>query len=273
MKMSDVKTEWDLSALEKMVYPGRFMIVGKSENGLPVVIYGLTGRSTSSKARRLVSPAGDLRVSTEPTDMKELEKGDPALLLYDAILSDGKTTVVSNGAQTNLIQATMDTYAKAGVSLPLNLVLPVTFSGQYRTNLMKTRDGRTIDLTIHEPDDPIYTPRISAVTRDDYVMFSIARRDANGHPVMAYYELRLDRGVGKLVATYDGPNPEKPTPVPSFKGEPRDIGMGWFNNPTDTAGYVYRALNPDFAVSVACFSPTDAEGFKIRIKNLHEKGE
>lgn len=262
----------DFSELEQMVYPGRFIIVGQSENKFPVVIYGLTGRSTSSKARRLVCPIeGDLRIATEPTDPAELAKGDPALLLYDALVSDGTTTIVSNGAQTGLIQATIDAYRRTGVNLPANLILPAAFSGHYRSNVMYTRDGRKIDLTVHEPDAPIFTPRISAVMIGDYAMLSIARRDAHERPLMAYYEFRLNSGLGKLIATYDGPNPEKPIPVPSFKGEPREIGLGWFNNPTETAQTVYEAMG-DFAVSVACFSSV-VVGSNIGIKNLHEKGE
>jgi IMP cyclohydrolase len=115
-----------LDAIAEMEYPGRMIVVGATANKIPVVIYGLSGRSDSSKARVLKNDG--LRVFTEPTDQEKLEKGDPALLIYNAVLSDGETTVVSNGAQTNLIQNTIDAYAKTGQKFDADLVLPVSFA-------------------------------------------------------------------------------------------------------------------------------------------------
>jgi len=269
IKMADK----NLSALEEMVYPGRVIIVGKSTNRVPIVVYGLSGRSESSQARSIKYDHEGIRVFTEPTDPKVLAKGDPALLIYNAVVSDGDVTVVSNGAQTNLIQATIDINKKWTTNMPLNLVLPVAFSGRYTSNFMTARDGRKIDLTIHEPDDPIYTPRISAIMTETYAMMSVATMDKDGRPLMTYHEFPLDSGSGKMIATYNGPNPEKPAIVPSFSGEPRDVEFGWFENmrqgAADLANRVYEAMG-DFAVSAAVVLPTENI---IQIKNLHENGE
>lgn len=266
-----------LENLAKMEYPGRVIMVGQNSYGENIVVYGLSGRSTSSKARRLLSSErkfsssrmeeGMMKVFTEPTDPEALAKGDPALLIYNAIISYGSITIVSNGAQTDSIDccvyANKKTYRVVNTNdIPVNDILLNTFS---EPDIIKTKDGREIDLAIHEPDDPIYTPRISGIIKDDYVMLSIATRDANEMPLMTYHEFNLMPGVGKMIATYDGPNPEKPAIVPSFQGYPRDVCFG-NNKAHDLVKEVYDAMG-EFAVGVACVMP---EQNIIKIKNLHE---
>lgn len=277
--------EVGLDCLVDMEYPGRVIIVGRTEIGANVVAYGLSGRSAPSKARRLnsdmVFPTEDETfeekgvsfVSIEVTDLKQLEEGDPALLVYDAIVLDKDTIVVSNGAQTNLIRATASAYRKLhGQDMPVHQILPVSFAEPF---YVRTKDGRLIDLTCYEPDS-ISTPRISGVVRGDYAMLCVVKKGKDGSAQRNYYELELKKGQGKMIATYDGPNPPKPEPVPAFDGEPRDItfegrtviGAVEYN----IADAVYDALG-EFRVSAACM--LFKEGWdkpEIGFKNLHGDG-
>src|SRR3989344_6319391 len=98
----------DFSSLEKMLYPGRGIIVGLTPSENPFIGYFLTGRSKSSQARKLVYsesvyPEKTGIVRTEATDKEQLEKGNPSLLLYPALVSVRDIIIASNGIQTELI--------------------------------------------------------------------------------------------------------------------------------------------------------------------------
>ena len=43
-----------LEVLSSMDYPGRFIVLGLTKEGIHTAIYGITGRSSPSQARRLV---------------------------------------------------------------------------------------------------------------------------------------------------------------------------------------------------------------------------
>ena len=88
-----------LAALRAMEYPGRVIVIGRSLGGEWLVGYAVTGRSPSSRARRLVVRS-DSNLYTEPIDPKLLASGNPALLVYPAIVRCKCGVVVSNGAQT-----------------------------------------------------------------------------------------------------------------------------------------------------------------------------
>ncbi|MBW3018076.1 IMP cyclohydrolase, partial [Candidatus Woesearchaeota archaeon] len=93
-----------LENLAKMEYPGRFIILGQDVSGEQgVVVYGVTGRSVSSQARKFVFNEEHEVLRTDVTDKEQLEKGSPALLIYPAIARKGSFVVVSNGAQTSLL--------------------------------------------------------------------------------------------------------------------------------------------------------------------------
>ncbi|MFT4303517.1 MAG: IMP cyclohydrolase [Candidatus Woesearchaeota archaeon] len=291
----------DLSALEKMVYPGRFIIIGQLKNETDVVIYGLSGRSESSQARVLRSKENDnenpdnplLIVSTKPTDPKALEKGDPALLVYDALITDGNLTAVSNGTQTNMIFTIGSLYEKLFVakmqlseflngrpidfnnnllmndeiSLP-ELILNAYFSS--KNMHQRLRDGRQINLASYEPDKPIYTPRISGII--DHVEqkagLVIIKKDIDideTEPTIEKHFFELEPGKGYMIATYNGVNPNPPGIVPSFEGVGRPINFGNLTKPKDIANLFYNAIGK-YAVSVACVLPNTKEAV---IKNLH----
>ena len=98
-----------LEALTSMDYPGRFIALGLNPEGMPAVVYGITGRSESSKARKLVlekSLSALTKIKVEPIDAELVNKGNPDLLLYDAVivsLTYRCEMIVGNGKQTKRI--------------------------------------------------------------------------------------------------------------------------------------------------------------------------
>ncbi|MFT4343498.1 MAG: IMP cyclohydrolase [Candidatus Woesearchaeota archaeon] len=287
----------DLSALERMEYPGRVIIIGQLENGKDVVAYGLSGRSPSSQARVLnaTTDNGLLRISTNPTDPAVLETGNKALLLYDVLISDGERTSVSNGAQTNLIWDIANAYRKIDeykdTETPPTDVLnsyvssgrgimvlkPSTTKSTDESNndpLKKIREhATTIDLTIYEPDKPIFTPRING--QIDHIIsqagFMIIRRDSDpteDQPIIETHGFEVEQGRGYMIATYDGPNPAHPGVVPSFRGVGRPITFGDLGRTKDIADAVYEAMG-EFAVSAACVT-SGGNTPRYHIRNLHD---
>jgi len=260
-----------LEELAKMEYPGRVIIVGAAgcDN---YIIYGLTGRSESSQARRLKKDEKGT-VYVEVTDQKQLEKGDPALLVYNAMAKEGDTIIASNGSQTDLIKNHLIVYRKIhGAEMPLQDILPTVFCEPYE---MRTKDGRMINLTSYEPDEPNFTPRINAVVRGDQAVLSIIKRDSDGSPAQQFYKFSLRGDNAKMIATYDGPNKD---PLPSFAGEPRSVDLmpilAWDEKSIEEA--VYEALG-EFRVSAACYTKYglihgDAEpDIDIEIVNRHKE--
>lgn len=249
----------DLSALYGMEYPGRVIIIGQSDQGVDLVAYGLSGRSDSSKARRLVENAGD--ISIDVTDKTQLEKGDPALLVYNAVVQTGSTTIVSNGAQTDEILKIANAYELAhNGKIPIELLLPLTFS---RTHNMQTKDGREIDTSLYEPDDPNFTPRVSGVVQGDAAMLSVLKRDANGERLANFYQFPLVKGEGKLIATYDGINQN---PLPAYNGEPRAVGL--HGTIEEIATQMYDSMG-EFKVSTAVVG-VERNNHRCSICNLHK---
>lgn len=251
-----------LESISEMEYPGRLIILGRDKENEPVIVYGLSGRSDSSQARRLRQDEETDAVYIEVTDEKVLEQGDPALLVYDAITHEEEPnlTIVSNGAQTRLLRDIAVSYGVNNSHISPEQLLSRAFR---REHFMRTKDGRIIDLTKYEPDEPNYTPRVSGVFGEEGAVLSIAKKRGKGVQ-RNFYEVPLRRKEGTMIATYDGPNEE---PLPSFEGEPRMVEFNMHNR--EIAEAVYEAVG-EFAVSVACFIP---EYGMVEIKNRHEEGE
>jgi len=230
-----------LEALSAMEYPGRFIILGKLETGQELVVYGVTGRSESSRARRFEQDKGIIR--TAPTNPEVLKKGNPKLLIYNAIRKLDKNIVVSNGAQTDLIYDAIH-------SLDFDKSPAEIFASAFRNPCLV--DG--IDLTAFEPDEPNYTPRISGLLTPRGAGLAIAKHQ-NGRVLRTFFDFPLVPGRGKLIATYTGVNQN---PLPSFAGEPLDIGIP-FTGLQSLAQVFYDAIFPraadkDFRVGVAVVS-------------------
>ncbi|HLC56312.1 MAG TPA: IMP cyclohydrolase [Candidatus Nanoarchaeia archaeon] len=220
-----------LEALAQMEYPGRFIILGRTEDGANnVAVYGLTGRSPSSQARRLVLDTGDSEetyVKVEPTDEETLKKGNPDLLIYPAMVLHKFGIAVSNGKQTE------------GVAWGLRP------GDQIHALNQGHKDWS------YEPDKPNFTPRISAVLHSREVessAFGIIKKLGEGTvPFRSYFEVPLISGRGHLIATYTGENRD---PLPSFKGEPIVSRLsGTYIE--ETVKSVYGSLSEKFRVSVA----------------------
>jgi IMP cyclohydrolase len=178
-------------------YPGRGIIVGKSEDGkYAVSAYFIMGRSENSR-NRVFTKKGDA-LYTEPYDFEKVE--DPSLIIYAAVKSVNNCLIVTNGDQTDTIYE----YISRGADMRAAL---------------RTR--------AFEPDAPNFTPRISAVLSFhgegfDYEMSILKSADEVGSVCNRYfYEYAPVRGLGHFIHTYvtDG------NPIPTFQGEPERVAI------------------------------------------------
>ena len=178
-----------VSVLVGNPYPGRGVLMGRSEDGKKAVIaYFIMGRSENSRNRIFVEEGDGIR--TEAFDPAKLT--DPSLVIYAPVRVLGDTTIVTNGNQTDTIYEYLS-------------------QGKTVEEALRTRT--------FEPDDPNFTPRISGVIKGFQYQLSILK-SATGDPSSVRrfffdYDTPL-AGQGHLIHTYsyDG------SPLPSFEGEP-----------------------------------------------------
>ncbi|MBE6998208.1 MAG: inosine monophosphate cyclohydrolase [Ruminococcaceae bacterium] len=191
-----------LELLKANPYPGRGIAVGQGS-----VYYFIMGRSENSRNRVFVETPDGIR--TQAHDPAKLS--DPSLIIYHPVRRASQGLIVTNGDQTDTIRDV----------------------GEFRAALM-TRE--------FEPDAPNYTPRISALLRDDgSFALSILKR-VDGRCLREFYEYEgVSAGKGYFISTYRGDG----NPLPSFAGEPVEID--W---PAPEA--VWNALNADNKVSLYC---------------------
>jgi len=201
-----------LAFLKSNPYPGRGIAVGKAR-----VYYFIMGRSENSRNR--VFTLTDDGIRTEAHDPAKLT--DPSLILYHPVRRMGGSLIVTNGDQTDTIRD----------------------MGDFRKALL-TRE--------YEPDEPNWTPRISAILNaDGSFSLSILKR-SEGRCLRCFYDYEgCDEGSGYFISTYRGDG----SPLPSFSGEPLAIDMP---EPEE----VWDALNKDNKVSLY----TNVRG-KVRIFN------
>ena len=201
-------------------YPGRGIVVGKSEDGKNAVIaYFIMGRSENSRNRVFTEKDGN--VFTEPHDYSKVQ--DPSLIIYSAIKAIENKLIVTNGDQTDTIY---DFIAK----------------GEDMRAALRTRE--------FEPDAPNLTPRISAVlnfaNKDfTYDMSILKSADPEGTACNRYfYEYSSIAGLGHFIHTYvtDG------NPIPTFQGEPERVKIP---NCIDCfAKKIWESLNENNKVSL-----------------------
>ena len=189
-----------LDLLRNNPYPGRGIAVGNHR-----VYYFIMGRSENSRSRVFVPTEDGIR--TQAHDPAKLS--DPSLIIYHPVRTMGDSLIVTNGDQTDTIRD----------------------MGCFRKALM-TRE--------YEPDEPNYTPRISALCRADgsFELSILKRQDGRCLREFFSYE-GCDEGTGYFISTYQGPG----DPLPSFAGEPLPITM-----PEPEA--VWAALNGENKVSL-----------------------
>lgn len=184
--------------LQGNTYPGRGIVIGKSEDGKSAVTaYFIMGRSSNSRNRIFVEYG--LGIRTQAFDPSKLE--DPSLIIYAPVRVLGNKTIVTNGDQTDTIYEGMDKQ--------------LTFE-------------QTLRSREFEPDAPNYTPRISGILHVEAGTFNYAMsilKSNNGNPAACNrftfaYENPV-AGEGHFIHTYmqDG------NPLPSFEGEPKLVSI------------------------------------------------
>lgn len=216
MKMLSIEQE-----LKENSYPGRGIIIGKSEDGKKAVTaYFIMGRSENSRNRVFVEEGEGIR--TQAFDESKLT--DPSLIIYAPVRVLGNKTIVTNGDQTDTIYDGLDQQ--------------LTFEQSLRSREF-------------EPDGPNYTPRISGVMHLENGTYNYAMsilKSNNGNPDSCNrYTFTYSNpvaGEGHFIHTYkcDG------NPLPSFEGEPKLIGI-----PNDLDAFtdlLWNSLNPDNKVSL-----------------------
>ena len=86
--------------LKKNPYPGRGIVIGRSEDGkAAVTAYFIMGRSSNSRNRIFVQEGEGLR--TQAFDPGKLE--DPSLIIYAPVRVLDSRTIVTNGDQTDTV--------------------------------------------------------------------------------------------------------------------------------------------------------------------------
>ncbi len=216
MKTLDIYEE-----LKSNSYPGRGIVIGKSEDGKSAVTaYFIMGRSVNSRNRVFTETADGIR--TEAADPSKLT--DPHLIIYAPVRVLGNKTIVTNGDQTDTIYELMDKQQTFEQSL-------------------RTRE--------YEDDAPNYTPRISGIMHVEngtynYAMSILKSADANPDCCerFTYSYTNPINGFGHFIHTYMGDG----NPLPSFEGEPKKVTIP--NDMDEFAANLWDALNEDNKVSL-----------------------
>ena len=207
--------------LSKNPYPGRGIVIGKSEDDkYAVTAYFIMGRSENSRNRIFVEEGEGIR--TQAFDPAKLS--DPSLIIYAPVRVLGNKTIVTNGDQTDTIYEGMDKQ--------------LTFEQSLRSREF-------------EPDGPNYTPRISGIMHIENGTYNYAMsilKSSNGNPESCNrYTFAYENpaaGEGHFIHTYrcDG------NPLPSFEGEPKLVGVK--DDMEEFGQLIWDNLNPDNKVSL-----------------------
>lgn len=198
-------------------YLGRGIIVGKSPDASRAFLgYFLMGRSQNSQNRVLYSKANEIRIDFFDPSLVE----DASLIFYTPIVHFGDQIIISNGDQT---QSILDSL-RCGQSF------------------QEALRGRSF-----EPDEPHYTPRISALLniQGDFI-YQISILKASKAPACNrfFYEYESVAGVGHFIHTYAYDD----EPLPSFCGEPKPIKIP--DSLDDFARLVWDNLDMQYRVSL-----------------------
>lgn len=237
MKMLSLENE-----LKENAYPGRGIVIGKSEDGKSAVTaYFIMGRSNNSRNRIFVEEGQGIR--TEAFDPSKLE--DPSLIIYAPVRVLGNKTIVTNGDQTDTIYDGMDSQ--------------MTFEQSLRCREF-------------EPDGPNYTPRISGIVHMENGGYNYAMsilKSNNGNPdACNRYTFAYENpvaGEGHFIHTYmhDG------NPLPSFEGEPKLVAIP--NDIDEFTASIWSSLNEENKVSLFVrFIDIETGSYKTKIVNKNQ---
>ncbi len=206
--------------LSENTYPGRGIVIGKSEDGKSAVIaYFIMGRSENSRNRVFIENGSEVII--HPFDASKVE--DPSLIIYSPIRKYENRLIVTNGDQTDTVYEGL----KAGK----------TFEAALETRAF-------------EPDAPNFTPRISGMLtfvngNFTYKMSILKSADADGTACNRFaFTYAPISGVGHFLHTYncDG------NPIPTFTGEPERVAI-----PSDIdafADMIWANLNEQNKISL-----------------------
>lgn len=202
-------------------YPGRGIVIGKSEDGASAVLaYFIMGRSVNSRNRIFVENGEGIRTQAFDPD----KVSDPSLIIYAPVRVLGNKTIVTNGDQTDTIYDGID-------------------NNQTFEESLRIRE--------FEPDAPNYTPRISGilhVNKSSYQYAISILKSSHGNPDsccrFTFSYKNPQNGEGHFIHTYkcDG------NPLPSFEGEPKWVKI---EGDIDTfTNKLWNSLNEENKVSL-----------------------
>ena len=201
-------------------YPGRGIILGKSEDNRAVFTYFIMGRSTNSRNRVFETSDDDIR--TKAFDESLLS--DPSLIIYSPVRVLGKKIIVTNGDQTDTIYE----YLKEKRSFE---------------DALYTRT--------FEPDAPNFTPRISGLIDIESglkLKLSILKSDEGDDSQALRFFYNYDNpksGEGFLIHTYK----ENSDPLKSFEGEPVKVSLK--GSIDEFCNSLWNSLNDDNKIALA----------------------
>ena len=223
-------------------YPGRGIVIGKSDDGkYAVTAYFIMGRSETSRNRIFAEEGEGIR--TQAFDESKLS--DPRLIIYAPVRVLGNKTIVTNGDQTDTIYELMD-------------------KQQTFEQALRTRE--------FEPDAPNYTPRISGIMHVGNGSYNYAMsilKSNNGSPDACNrytfaYENPMS-GEGHFIHTYMGDG----NPLPSFEGEPKLVGIK--GDIDDFTQQVWESLNEENKVSLFVrYIDIESGAYETRIVNKNQ---
>lgn len=201
-------------------YPGRGIILGKSEDNRAAFAYFIMGRSTNSRNRVFEVSNDDIR--TKAFDESLLS--DPSLIIYSPVRVLGKKIIVTNGDQTDTIYEYL-------------------------------KDKKTFEDALYtrtfEPDAPNFTPRISGLIDIESglkLKLSILKSDEGDESQSLRFFYNYDNpkpGEGFLIHTYK----ENSDPLKSFEGEPIKVNLK--GSIDEFANSLWNSLNTDNKISLA----------------------
>ena len=201
-------------------YPGRGIILGKSEDNRAVFAYFIMGRSTNSRNRVFEVSNDDIK--TKAFDESLLS--DPSLIIYSPVRVLGKKIIVTNGDQTDTIYEYL-------------------------------KDKKTFEDALYtrtfEPDAPNFTPRISGLIDIESglkLKLSILKSDEGDESQALRFFYNYDNpkpGEGFLIHTYK----ENSDPLKSFEGEPVKVSLK--GSIDEFCNSLWNSLNDDNKISLA----------------------
>ena len=203
--------------LSSKEYPGRGIVVGRTQTDI-VMAYFIMGRSVNSQNR--IFEQTDDGIRTKAFD--ESKMVDPSLIIYHPVRKVGDVTIVTNGDQTDTIRDYME-------------------KGDSFENALRTRE--------FEPDEPNWTPRISAVVNADgsFKMCNLKPDKGESSQCAGYfYEYAAPLvNEARIIHTYN----DNGNPIPSFEGEPKTV-TGIEGDIDTVTENIWNALNKNNKVSL-----------------------